>query len=379
MFESGWEDPKRHPARCFGEKLYDDVLPAVLGELDPERPYIPTSPWGGARSNDGGMGDQHYWDVWHGRGDWKHYRDSTGRFASEFGFAAAPGHAVWKSIFGGDESGLRRDVRDPLARWHDKTGKGYDTFVSYVELHYPPARDIEEHAYTSQLNQRDALRFGIEHFRRTAGCRGSLIWQLNDCWPVQSWAVLDFAGEYKAAAFELRRLYASAHASLEHQVGDPVARLWTMLDNVEQGVSGEASLEARRLSDGELLERWSEPVSLQPGQRGVSLQARVSSFEALDTLLVASFLGVQTFRLLAEPKHARVTAPRLAAYRHPLGVVIETDRPVVDLFLWDPTGELKLLDNFVTLAESGRQLLRAEGPFRPLQARSLAGRHPVLC
>jgi hypothetical protein len=152
-----------------------------------------------------------------------------------------------------------------------------------------------------------------------------------------------------------------------------------MLDNVEQGVSGEASLEARRLSDGELLERWSEPVSLQPGQRGVSLQARVSSFEALDTLLVASFLGVQTFRLLAEPKHARVTAPRLAAYRHPLGVVIETDRPVVDLFLWDPTGELKLLDNFVTLAESGRQLLRAEGPFRPLQARSLAGRHPVLC
>ena len=55
-------------------------------------------------------------------------------------------------------------------------GKGYDTFLGYVELHYPAARDREEHAYDSQPNQRDALRFGIEHYRRAPGCRGSLIW-----------------------------------------------------------------------------------------------------------------------------------------------------------------------------------------------------------
>ena len=129
------------------------------------------------------------------------------------------------------------------ARWHDKTGKPPGSFRELVELHYPAARDLEEWAYFSQLNQRDALRHGIEHWRRSTSCRGALVWQLNDCWPVQSWSVLDVEAEPKAAAFELRRLHGPALASLERQ-GD-VARLWAILDNARAPVRGTALLEAR--------------------------------------------------------------------------------------------------------------------------------------
>jgi len=375
MWHSKWDRPLPQPSRYYGEKLYDGTLPQLVAALDPGRQYIASSPIGGDNANDGNIGDQHYWDVWHGRGDWKFYKDSTGRFASEFGFASAPGRSVWQKIYPGDADWSRRDARDSIARWHDKTAKGYDTYVGYVELHYPVARDLEEFSYYSQLNQRDALRFGIEHYRRTPGCRGALIWQLNDCWPVQSWAVLDFDGCYKAAAFDLRRLYAPSHHSLEWEVGATTAKLWTLLDNSHVPVHGEAVLEARRLSDGALLERWAQYVELRPGERRVSIEADLAPFEPRETLLSATFLGAHTFRLLSEPREAKLAAPQLQLSRHLDGVLVETDRPVVDLFVW--AEGLQLLDNFITLPGPGQALLRARGAGGRLQARSLAGRHSL--
>jgi beta-mannosidase len=378
MWHSKWERPKPQPTRYYGERIYDVTLPEVVARLDPERPYIPSSPIGGDNANDGGIGDQHYWDVWHGRGDWKHYKDSAGRFASEFGFAAAPGRSVWKRIYG-DVAELSRDVRDRTARWHDKTGKGYDTYVGYVALHYPEPQNLEHFVYTSQLNQRDALRFGIEHFRRAEYCRGALIWQLNDCWPVQSWAVLDSDGVYKAAAYELRRLYAPALISIEGVETEPGrARLWAVLDNVEGSVEDTAVLEARRLSDGQVLKRWSTALALRSGERKLALDVGTSEFTPEETLLVASFHGSETTRLLSEPKAARLPEPRLGASQHPEGLLIESDVPVVDLFVWDDQADVTFLDNFVTLISPGKRLLRTRGNVRAPSARSLKGRHALV-
>jgi beta-mannosidase len=375
MFESGWDDPKRHPPRYFGEKIYDGVLPQVLAELDPSRPYLPTSPWGGAVSNGGGIGDQHYWDVWHGRGDWKHYADSTGRFASEFGFAAAPGARAWQKIFPGVAEPLALPTRHPSARWHDKTLKGYETFVAFVELHYPRPESLEEWTYFSQLNQRDALRFGIEHFRRSEFCRGTLIWQLNDCWPVQSWAVVDSEGDYKAAAFELRRLFAPALATLSLEDGNAV--LGAALDNRSTPLEDQAVLEAHSLLDGRLLDRAEARVTLAPNERRTVLELDVRGFEPRETIVTARFAGSVTFRLLSEPRDARCVTPRLSASVGAGGVTLRSDVPVVDVFVWDPSGVIRFHDNFVTLPAGGERFLRTDGAPASLEARSLAGRHPV--
>ena len=375
MFESGWEDPARHPPRYYGERIYEGVLPQVLAELDPTRPYIPTSPWGGARANDGGTGDQHYWDAWHGRGDWQHYADSTGRFVSEFGFASAPGPRTWSKILPHAQAALERPARDPEARWHDKTLKGFETFVALVELHYPVASDLEAWTYFSQLNQRDALRFAIEHFRRSDFCKGALVWQLNDCWPVQSWAVMDSEGDYKAAAFELRRLFAPALASLV--IEDGKARLVTVLDNADAPCRGPAVLEARSLTDGHVLAREQTHVELAPGERRVALELDVHAYPARDTSVTAAFAGTTTFRLLSEPKDARLATPRLSATRDPRGIVVRSDVPVVDLFVSEPVPAARFLDNFVTLPAGGEVLLRTQGQPTELWARSLAGRHPL--
>ena len=281
----------------------------------------------------------------------------------------------WSRILPQTEAALEHPPRDPEARWHDKTLKGFDTFVGLVELHYPEARDLEAWTYFSQLNQRDALRFAIEHFRRSDFCKGALVWQLNDCWPVQSWAVIDSEGDYKAAAFELRRLFAPALASLV--LADGTARLVTVLDNATASFGGAAVLEARSLLDGHVLARETTHVELTPGERRMALELDVRSYEARETCVTATFAGTTTFRLLSEPKHARLATPRLRAVRDPRGILVRSDAPVIDLFVSEPVPSVRFLDNFVTLPAAGEVLLRTEGQPTELWARSLAGRHPI--
>ncbi|MEG2252996.1 MAG: glycoside hydrolase family 2 protein, partial [Clostridia bacterium] len=63
--------------------------------------------------------------------------------------------------------------------------------------------------YCSQLLQADAIRYGVEHWRRNRGrCMGAIIWQLNDCWPVASWSSIDYAGRWKALHYVAKRFFA---------------------------------------------------------------------------------------------------------------------------------------------------------------------------
>ena len=36
---------------------------------------------------------------------------------------------------------------------------------------------------------------------------GSIYWQMNDVWPVSSWATVDYYGIYKAAHYRIREAY----------------------------------------------------------------------------------------------------------------------------------------------------------------------------
>ncbi|HLH80273.1 MAG TPA: glycoside hydrolase family 2 protein [Chthonomonas sp.] len=211
MHYDGWVGKSNLPARLLGEKLYEEILPRVVAEEDSGRPYWPGSPYGGENPNSEEMGDRHNWNVWHGAGDWVHYREDKGRFISEFGFASSCSLTCWERWL----SPEMRWAHSPAVRWHDKTRKGYETYLGLIALHFPYPRQLEDLVYYSQLNQAEALRCGIEHWRRNKGrCRGTLFWQWNDCWPVQSWSVIDYEGLPKAAYYAVKRAYAPLLVSL---------------------------------------------------------------------------------------------------------------------------------------------------------------------
>lgn len=366
MWEGKWGGAENNPPRMHGETIWNEVLRDVVAEYDPGRPYIPTSPIGGPDANAGGVGDQHFWEVWHGKGDWKYYEDSTARFSSEFGFASSCGFDAWASVT--DIKGLT--PTSSVVRWHDKTGKPWKTFKGLVELHYPASESLEDWVYYSQLNQRDAMRHGIEHYRRSEFCKGSLIWQLNDCWPVQSWAVIDNSGTWKAAAYELRRLYADRMLSIE-RVGDSV-RVYAVNDG--EPTECQATLVVHSLvTGGHLREVRGEPVRLQTGERRLVLETAAAE----TGIVVVSAEGwTETWRLLAEPKNLKF------GMAGPIRVHVEEGQlrlrfsgSVVDLMLWAPG--LRMKENFVTALSGTELALAFEGSIKELRARSLAGQHPV--
>jgi beta-mannosidase len=381
MFYDRWTGDGT-PPRYYGEALYHQVIPDALAELDPDRPYWPSSAYGGDSPNQGGTGDQHFWDAWHGGGekggDWRRYAESRARFCSEFGFASACSLPLWDRTL--TESDWH--PRAFAVRWHDKTMKGTDTFFRYVGLHYPEPQTLEDWVYLTQLNQRDAFRFAIEHFRRSDFCRGTLIWQLNDCWPTQSWAILDYGGSRKAAAFEMKRLYQSELLSITREGSR--AQLWAVNDGQETWEDA-FILEARSLA-GEVVRRGSTRLGLAPGERRVVLELDLAGLPTPETFLWAlSGRAWPTFQFLVEPKELRLGPPvplRMALEGQEL--VIETPAPLFDLVL-SSGGSLEgdphefadfERQNVFTVPEPG--LFRV--PWRAmeaLEARSLAGYHEI--
>ncbi|MFF7852804.1 glycoside hydrolase family 2 protein [Streptomyces sp. NPDC007904] len=201
-----WEAPLAGDS--WGEGYYLGVLPRVVAESDPTRPYTAGSPWSGSwlhHPNDPAHGTHHSWEVWN-RADYADYRLHVPRFVAEFGWQAPPAYATLRRALPGEE--LAPD--SPGLLHHQKADDGNGKLERGLARHFAvPEGDFDRWHYLMQVNQARAIAAGIEHWR--AGwpvCAGTVVWQLNDCWPVTSWAAIDGDGREKPLYHELRRLYA---------------------------------------------------------------------------------------------------------------------------------------------------------------------------
>ncbi|WP_062070966.1 glycosyl hydrolase 2 galactose-binding domain-containing protein [Demequina sediminicola] len=194
----------------WGIGYYEELLPALVADLDPTRTYTPSSPFSPhqpydtVHPNDPTWGPIHEWQVWN-QLDYTHYGSYVPRFASEYGFQGPPTWAtLTRSI---DPEDLHQESDAWLA--HQKAHEGNDKLNRGLRPHLPAGRDFEEWHWATSLNQARAIRFAIEHYRswwpRTTG---SIMWQLNDCWPVTSWAAIDGDERLKPLWFALRDAYA---------------------------------------------------------------------------------------------------------------------------------------------------------------------------
>ncbi|MET8078034.1 glycoside hydrolase family 2 protein [Streptomyces sp. NPDC005303] len=251
----GWE--ARLAGDSWGEGYYLGVLPRVVAELDPTRPYTAGSPWSGSwehHPNDPAHGTHHSWEVWN-RLDYAGYRDDVPRFVAEFGWQAPPAYATFARALPGEE--LAAD--SPGVLHHQKADDGNGKLRRGLERHFAfPEGDFDRWHYLMQVNQARAVAAGIEHWRsHWPVCAGTVVWQLNDCWPVTSWAAVDGDGREKPLYHELRRLYADRLLTVRergpglvlaavNQAGDPwagVLRLRRM--SVDGHVIDEAEVDFR--------------------------------------------------------------------------------------------------------------------------------------
>ena len=197
------------PARYTYEKLLVDITQDLL----PGTYYHFGSPFGGKTSIDPTVGDIHQWNVWHGTQDrYQDFDRLSGRFVSEFGMEAFPSiHTVDSYLPLGSED-HDRYPQSLTVDFHNKAAGHERRLATYLTENLQfTFKPIQQYIYATQLLQAEALGTAYRLFRRQwkgpgkEYCAGALVWQLNDCWPVTSWSVIDYYLRPKLAYFAIKR------------------------------------------------------------------------------------------------------------------------------------------------------------------------------
>ncbi|HEU4948467.1 MAG TPA: glycoside hydrolase family 2 protein [Kribbella sp.] len=217
--EWGWRAPLA--GRTWGEGYYLDLLPKIVAELDPRTPYSAGSPFSYSNfihPNDERNGTMHIWDVWN-QVDYTTYSKYKPRFVTEFGFQGPPAWSTLTSV-------VHDEPLDPYGEQmlvHQKANDGNLKLERGLGDHLPKWRDIDDWHWVTQLNQARAVAYGIEHFRSLSPLNtGAVVWQLNDNWPVISWAAVDYRRIRKPLWFALRRVFADRLLTIQPRDGVPV-------------------------------------------------------------------------------------------------------------------------------------------------------------
>ncbi len=198
--------------------MYERLIPQVLKEYDQEHFYWPASPSAGGsfdEPNAPERGDVHFWEVWHGNKPFVEYRKYYFRYVSEFGFQSFPCFSTIKTFTDDEEDW---NIFSYVMERHQRNGSGNGKIMNYMQQTYKYPSSFELVLYASQMLQADAIRYGVEHFRRNRGrCMGAIYWQLNDCWPVVSWSSIDYTNRWKALHYFAKRFFAPVMISCEEE------------------------------------------------------------------------------------------------------------------------------------------------------------------
>jgi hypothetical protein len=261
-----------------GRALFEGVMPEICAQLDPDRLFHPSSPYGGPVPN------------WPLKGDWHDYTTltfsphaSVPLYASEIGRVSAPSLTSMRRFM--DDEDLWPEGHDPRVcapgeaawppMWQYRSVNGSWDKIGRIERYCDPVSPADliralGTAHGEYLQER------VERHRRGvhAGaplpdsgvsdrrCWGTTIWRLNDPWPIIYWSVVDAYQEPKIPYYFLRRAYDSVLLSFERT--PDIIWVWGVNDGPD-AVSG--TLTVRRAKfDGDVLAERRTEVTLAPGE-----------------------------------------------------------------------------------------------------------------
>lgn len=259
----GWKKKWPELAEAY-ERFFFHILPEVIAAEDPDRPYWPSSPSSNDpfnQPNSERTGDAHLWEVYHMFKPPAYYRSQNPRFVSEFGFQSLPSLETIRSFAG--EKDLR--LNSAVMQSHQKAAAGNPKLLWYLAQRFRLPRRFQDLVYLSQVFQAEAVRTGVEHWRRQPErTGGALYWQLNDCWPVISWASIDYTGRWKALQYASKRFFAPVLLSLDErsEKGQRKVDVWLSNDSCDP-YQGRLKWTLETL-DGEVLEGGEQPIHTAP-------------------------------------------------------------------------------------------------------------------
>ncbi len=198
------------------DRLNERIIGETVKQLDPNRPWWPSSPSAGPGDytdnfHDDSKGDMHYWSVWHEGKDFESYYEVIPRFCSEFGFQSFPSFHIVKGF--SDETNW--NITSPIMEYHQRHPRGNSIILETMSRYFRIPDSFEKFLYLSQVQQALAVKTAVEYWRANRPrCMGILYWQLNDVWPVSSWSSIEYGGRWKPLHYMVKRLYFPVYVSI---------------------------------------------------------------------------------------------------------------------------------------------------------------------
>ncbi len=296
-------------------RLYERLLPHMCEHVAPQVFYWPSSPSAGGgfqNTSDPARGDSHYWAVWHGGLPFTSYRELDFRFCSEYGFESFPSMKTVRGFCGEEDMNCFSRVMEN----HQKCKGGNGKILRYLADTYLYPTSFEGLVYASQLLQADAIKYGVEHFRRRRGrCMGSIYWQFNDCWPVASWSSVDSNGRYKLLHYAARKFYAPVAMALFLE-GDKLTV--NIANETREPFRGRVHLALCR-GDMTVLEEHDFDAAAEPLSSPDVFSCPIHAGDPYDTYIYADFYDeagaflMRQTELLVPPKHFAWREPHITA------------------------------------------------------------------
>jgi beta-mannosidase len=369
-------------------KMYEYLFPRLLETEDPDRFYWPASPSSGGafdEPNSENRGDVHYWDVWHGNKPFTEYRKFYFRYLSEFGFQSFPSIKTVESFTLPED----RNVFSYIMEKHQRNASANGKIMNYMEQTFLYPNDLDTLIYASQLLQGEAIRYGVEHFRRNRGrCMGAIYWQLNDCWPVASWASIDYFGRWKALHYYAKRFFAPLMISCEEegllsQSMNTNAEPFTVKKSIRLNVTNES------MKDRNVTVKWqlrnSDGTVLKEEETGLRVKAMSSEWlekkELPEAKLYENYVSYQAFEngeevssgtvLFSAPKHFKFVDPDLKVKVKGDEITVSAKAYAKSIEIRNENDDLILSDNFFDLNGDEKTVKILKGEAKNIKVRSV--------
>ena len=206
------------------DRVSRETIARVVYEMDPTRPYLPSSPYYSPRIVEQGNGDEFLPEnhLWGPRGYYKadYYVKNPSQFISEIGYHGCPNMETLKKMFTpkcvnpwlNGELGMWNDEWQTKAnRIYDEKFQGgrNDLMTNQVKTIFGeiPAK-LEDFIFASQSVQAEAMKYFVERWRGLRPYRTGIIWwNIRDGWPLLSDAISDYYGGKKRAFFYLKNVH----------------------------------------------------------------------------------------------------------------------------------------------------------------------------
>ncbi|MGI9255533.1 MAG: beta-mannosidase [Salinispira sp.] len=203
------------------DRLTEGIIGRLARDIDPERPWWPSSPSAGPNDysdcwHNDRMGDMHYWSVWHEGLPLESYYDVVPRFCSEFGFQSLPSLRTVKTFAAESEW----NISSPVMLHHQRNTRGNNIIMSTLIDYFRMPKNFEQTLYLSQVQQALAMKMAVEYWRsRRPVNMGALYWQLNDVWPTASWSSIEHGGRWKVLHYAAARFFAPVWLAMYEKDG----------------------------------------------------------------------------------------------------------------------------------------------------------------